>query len=506
MACEDARMKQEDQLVRFMEYTKFYWEVSNGDLVLSLLDGSVVAMFIEIPYVREGDDPSMMGVSSTTTTVFPTTTMAVFTSAVSDEFSLIGTEWQATEIGYKNHSSVELRPALKRHPVTLTFDSEGRIGGNSGCNGYGAEVFDMTNDTFSVGPMMSTMMMCFEVDVMEQEYAYAQLLTDETFFYEIFDGNETELVLLESLTNDNGDEVEGDVVVRFVLVDQVDERRLQVTDHEDVERFVFTDATDITIIGTEWLASEFAVFNSTQSSATIEMQSILDDHTITLGFESATKIYGNAGCNNYFSLQAKLSDSRLDVGGIATTRMLCPGEGVMEQEEKYTYLLSGRSFFYQVIVGSDEDDELVLTEVVSVDGNDTEGQVLARFVRPHLPSNVQLGMSEMVERELGATEVTAKKKGGLFNAYQTTPVHQGYGTHFATMWVGTPPQRKSVIIDTGSHYTAFPCKGCINCGEEHHTDKYFDPDESSTFHALTCTECQSASCLKGKCVFSQSCK
>jgi len=29
----------------------------------------------------------------------------------------------------------------------------------------------------------------------------------------------------------------------------------------------------------------------------------------------------------------------------------------------------------------------------------------------------------------------------------------------ATVWVGTPPQRKSVIVDTGSHYTAFPCVG-----------------------------------------------
>jgi hypothetical protein len=37
----------------------------------------------------------------------------------------------------------------------------------------------------------------------------------------------------------------------------------------------------------------------------------------------------------------------------------------------------------------------------------------------------------------------------------------------ATVYVGTPPQRKSVIVDTGSHYTAFPCAGCNNCGEEH---------------------------------------
>ena len=110
-----------------------------------------------------------------------------------------------------------------------------------------------------------------------------------------------------------------------------------------------------------------------------------------------------------------------------------------------------------------------------------------------------------------------KKKGGIFNSYQTSPLHQGYGTHYATIWVGTPPQRQSVIIDTGSHFTAFPCKGCVNCGEEHHTDKYFDPDVSSTFRALTCNECLSGRCSSErqqqhgqdgvsndeKCVFSQ---
>jgi len=96
-----------------------------------------------------------------------------------------------------------------------------------------------------------------------------------------------------------------------------------------------------------------------------------------------------------------------------------------------------------------------------------------------------------------------KKKGGLFNSYQTSPLHQGYGTHYATIWVGTPSQRKSVIIDTGSHFTAFPCKGCENCGEEHHTDKYFDYEASTTFRKLTCGQCNAAQCEDNSCIFSQ---
>ena len=80
----------------------------------------------------------------------------------------------------------------------------------------------------------------------------------------------------------------------------------------------------------------------------------------------------------------------------------------------------------------------------------------------------------------------------------------------ATVWVGTPPQRKTVIVDTGSHYTAFPCAGCNNCGEEYHTDLYFDPSKSSTFHQSSCKEHEcvaslNTSChVEDKCSFGQS--
>lgn len=58
------------------------------------------------------------------------------------------------------------------------------------------------------------------------------------------------------------------------------------------------------------------------------------------------------------------------------------------------------------------------------------------------------------------------------------PSITGYGTHYAYAYVGSPPQRQSLIIDTGSHYTAFPCTGCKQCGE--HTDAYFDVAKSKT--------------------------
>lgn len=82
------------------------------------------------------------------------------------------------------------------------------------------------------------------------------------------------------------------------------------------------------------------------------------------------------------------------------------------------------------------------------------------------------------------------KQGSSLDAYQTAPLSQGVGTHYATVWVGTPqPQPQTLIVDTGSHHTAFPCKPCVKCGEQHHTDEYFDPAQSHTFEKLTCGYC-----------------
>jgi len=96
--------------------------------------------------------------------------------------------------------------------------------------------------------------------------------------------------------------------------------------------------------------------------------------------------------------------------------------------------------------------------------------------------------------------------GGLLNSYQTVPLLQGLGTHYSSVWVGSPnPQRVSVIVDTGSHFTAFPCQGCDKCGEEHHTDNYFHPSESTSFKPLECSECSDgARCNNGQCTFGQS--
>eukprot|EP01036_Dinobryon_divergens_P029752 gene29752-38893_t len=108
----------------------------------------------------------------------------------------------------------------------------------------------------------------------------------------------------------------------------------------------------------------------------------------------------------------------------------------------------------------------------------------ARRRRRHLEE----GEEQPPQPEQPQPDITAKGQ-------EILPLFPGYGTHYAYVYVGTPPQRQSVIIDTGSHYTAFPCTGCSQCGQ--HTDAYWDLKNSSSASVPTCINNQ-------PCVISQS--
>lgn len=81
-------------------------------------------------------------------------------------------------------------------------------------------------------------------------------------------------------------------------------------------------------------------------------------------------------------------------------------------------------------------------------------------------------------------------------AQQVGALYQGYGTHYIDLWCGSnPPQRQTVIVDTGSAVTAFPCSGCSDhCGKDYHIDQVFDEHLSNSFEILDCNEC-----MRGRC-------
>ncbi|CAJ1959392.1 unnamed protein product [Cylindrotheca closterium] len=92
---------------------------------------------------------------------------------------------------------------------------------------------------------------------------------------------------------------------------------------------------------------------------------------------------------------------------------------------------------------------------------------------------------------------------------QVGALYLGYGTHYVDLWVGSPPQRQTVIVDTGSGTTAFACSECKECGAgDYHIDQVFDESLSTTYTSTTCTknkECVShhSSCKSGSCRITQ---
>ncbi|RYG64347.1 hypothetical protein EON64_14185 [archaeon] len=77
----------------------------------------------------------------------------------------------------------------------------------------------------------------------------------------------------------------------------------------------------------------------------------------------------------------------------------------------------------------------------------------------HPPPVFRLELSQHVPEYIDLSPRRSLREG-----LPASPLFPGKGIHYAFMWVGTPPQRVSVIMDTGSHHTAFPCTGC-KCGQ-----------------------------------------
>ncbi|KAJ6997448.1 aspartic proteinase-like protein 2 [Populus alba x Populus x berolinensis] len=76
----------------------------------------------------------------------------------------------------------------------------------------------------------------------------------------------------------------------------------------------------------------------------------------------------------------------------------------------------------------------------------------------------------------------------LINGYYTT-----------RLWIGTPPQRFALIVDTGSSVTYVPCSSCEQCGR--HQDPKFQPDLSSTYQSVKCNIDCNCDDEKQQCVY-----
>jgi hypothetical protein len=73
---------------------------------------------------------------------------------------------------------------------------------------------------------------------------------------------------------------------------------------------------------------------------------------------------------------------------------------------------------------------------------------------------------------------------------------------YSEVYIGTPPQKFTVITDTGSSLMAVPCITCADCG--HHMNPPFDPSKSSSVKPLGCGAGSCHGCSSdGLCQYSQ---
>ncbi|KAM7510441.1 hypothetical protein LguiB_009316 [Lonicera macranthoides] len=76
----------------------------------------------------------------------------------------------------------------------------------------------------------------------------------------------------------------------------------------------------------------------------------------------------------------------------------------------------------------------------------------------------------------------------LLNGYYTT-----------RLWIGSPPQKFALIVDTGSTVTYVPCSTCEQCGK--HQDPKFQPELSSTYQPVKCNPSCNCDSDRVQCVY-----
>lgn len=68
----------------------------------------------------------------------------------------------------------------------------------------------------------------------------------------------------------------------------------------------------------------------------------------------------------------------------------------------------------------------------------------------NLTQDQYTGIDRVISRRLKSiNSITDADENIIGSSSMISPVFEGLGTHYSFIWVGTPPQRVSVILDTG---------------------------------------------------------
>ncbi len=94
-------------------------------------------------------------------------------SASAAPASLVGPEWAVVEIAQE--------PVVANSTVTITFGADGRVSGNSTCNGFSASYTNI-GDSLRLGPTLGTLRACEDPAMMAQETRFLGLLAEVRAF------------------------------------------------------------------------------------------------------------------------------------------------------------------------------------------------------------------------------------------------------------------------------------------------------------------------------------
>ena len=210
---------------------------------------------------------------------------------------LDGTRWTLTDYVPDGTS----RQILNDTTVTLAFGSDGKITGSAGCNHYFAD-YTLKGAAITIGQAGSTEMYCTAPGVMEQESVYLATLIRAAS---------------GTATND-----------RLTLADAKGTAILSFT------KIVPPAPSSLT--GTNWTLDSVYTGDS--------VSSMITGTTISAVFGEDGRVTGSAGCNNYFGSYTVTGKS-LSIGSTGSTKMNCPGQGIMLQEGSYLASLGKTATF-----------------------------------------------------------------------------------------------------------------------------------------------------------------
>jgi len=269
-------------------------------------------------------------------------------------------------------------------PITLFIDSETKVTGYAGCNGYRGDMELIPNDfdspewylnrQLSISRLITNRRRC-EDDVMRQERRLMSVLRHKSLIYTIDvisrQPHEEELSLY-SVDIYNGQQVQGDLLAQFTW------QRDPIDFESSSEDFPREPDYFRGIEGSNWEVLELDIGG--------KMEQIVKPITLSFGYEDGSVINtlgGRSGCNSFNSRYELLAGINFPsaftvVDNLVSTRMLCEDD-VMKQEYSFMQLLRHDVIHYQI---SSDGETLTLYDVdADRNGRSVQGRLMARLRR-----------------------------------------------------------------------------------------------------------------------------